>query len=94
MKEKPPKKRLSRAEIFVENVLAQMKKRPGDCNLFDNSVLGFDIDNAALVFSGVSGGSPKLAKDTLQALEEIHKPHCGDFSAHETFSNIRGIYQS
>jgi len=79
------KKQLSQAEVYAKSVLALMRKCPDDCNLYDSLVSQIG-NNPLIVFSGVGGGSMKIAIDYLKELQGIHQPHCKIQAQHKFFS--------
>jgi len=73
---------LSHGEAYAESVLLRMKRRPGDCKLYDflKSEIG---NNTVTVFSGTIGKSTVLVSNYLQRLSAIHLPRCTDRSLHK-----------
>ncbi len=72
---KPSERPLSRAEKYGESVLAEMRKKPEDCDLY-NTLVPHIGNNPLIVFQGVGGGSADLALSYLQKLSDIHEPYC------------------
>jgi len=75
------RKKLSRAEEYGESVLRTMKKKPGDCNLFEE-LFPQITDNPLIVYGGEAGGSISLALAYLKKLNNIHKPLCEQKVSH------------
>lgn len=78
-------RQLSRAEVYGESVLEQMRKKPGSCDLYEALVPHIG-NNPLIVFAGVGGGSMDVAMDYLKKLQDIHKSHCKLQAQHKIFT--------
>ena len=76
------RKKLSKAERYGESVLSAMKKKPGDCNLFEE-LFPHITDNPLIVYGGDGRGSISLAMTYLKKLNSIHRPLCEQKTHHK-----------